>query len=345
MLEAKNVLTIGIDYRVVRGGVAAVENVYSTFYKPFNHVTTVVDNGKVVKLFIFFEAIFIFLGWMLFHKEIEIVHVHGASGLSFWRKSIFINMAKLFKKKIVLHMHGGGFADFSKDHKKSVRNTLDKCDAVIALSEYWKDFFEKEFDYHKVTIVKNVIAKPIFCKQDRKQFTLLFLGLIGSNKGIYDLLDVIDTHQEEFRGDFILKVGGNGEVEKLQELIAKKGISDIVNYEGWVSGDKKADLLNGADVYVLPSYKEGLPISILEAMSYSLPVISTRVGGIPEIIMNGKNGFLINPGDKEALYESIIKLKNSEELRIRMGEISKPIVQEHLPIYVESQLKQLYNSL
>ena len=70
MLEAKNVLTIGIDYRVVRGGVAAVENVYSTFYKPFNHVTTVVDNGKIVKLFIFFEAIFIFLGWMLFHKEI-----------------------------------------------------------------------------------------------------------------------------------------------------------------------------------------------------------------------------------------------------------------------------------
>ena len=345
MLEAKNVLTIGIDYRIVHGGVAAVENVYSTFYKPFNHVTTVVDNGKVVKLFIFFRAIFIFLVWMLFHNEIEIVHVHGASGLSFWRKSLFINMAKLFKKKIVLHMHGGGFADFSKDHKKSVRNTLDKCDAVIALSEYWKDFFEEEFDYHKVTVVKNVIAKPIFSKQDRKQFTLLFLGLIGFNKGIYDLLDVIDTHQEEFRGDFILKVGGNGEVEKLQELIAKKGISDIVNYEGWVSGDKKADLLNGADVYVLPSYKEGLPISILEAMSYSLPVISTRVGGIPEIIINGKNGFLINPGDKEALYESIIKLKNSEELRIKMGELSKPIVQEHLPIYVESQLKQLYNSL
>lgn len=89
MLEAKNVLTIGIDYRVVRGGIAAVENVYSTFYKPFNHVTTVVDNGKVVKLFIFFEAIFIFLGWMLFHNEIEIVHVHGASGLSFGEKYIY----------------------------------------------------------------------------------------------------------------------------------------------------------------------------------------------------------------------------------------------------------------
>ena len=344
-MKADKVLTIGIDYRVVHGGVAAVENVYSTFYEPFNHVTTVVDYGAARKLMAFVKAYFQFWKWMIFHKEIEIVHVHGSSGSSFWRKRLFINIAKLFNKKIVLHMHSGRFVDFSKDHKKSVSNTLKKCDAVIALSEYWKDFFEKEFDYHKVTVVKNVIAKPIFCKQEHKQFTLLFLGLIGSNKGIYDLLDVIDTHQEEFRGDFILKVGGNGEVEKLQELIAKKGISDIVNYEGWVSGDKKADLLNGADVYVLPSYKEGLPISILEAMSYSLPVISTRVGGIPEIIINGKNGFLINPGDKEALYESIIKLKNSEELRIKMGELSKPIVQEHLPQYVENQLKELYDSL
>lgn len=344
-MKADKVLTIGIDYRVVHGGVAAVENVYSTFYEPFNHVTTVVDYGAARKLMAFVKAYFQFWKWMIFHKEIEIVHVHGSSGSSFWRKRLFINIAKLFNKKIVLHMHSGRFVDFSKDHKKSVSNTLKKCDAVIALSEYWKDFFEKEFDYHKVTVVKNVIAKPIFCKQEHKQFTLLFLGLIGFNKGIYDLLDVIDTHQEEFRGDLILKVGGNGEVEKLQELIAKKGISDIVNYEGWVSGDKKADLLNGADVYVLPSYKEGLPISILEAMSYSLPVISTRVGGIPEIIINGKNGFLINPGDKEALYESIIKLKNSEELRIKMGELSKPIVQEHLPQYVENQLKELYDSL
>lgn len=344
-MKADKVLTIGIDYRVVHGGVAAVENVYSTFYEPFNHVTTVVDYGAARKLMAFVKAYFQFWKWMIFHKEIEIVHVHGSSGSSFWRKRLFINIAKLFNKKIVLHMHSGRFVDFSKDHKKSVSNTLKKCDAVIALSEYWKDFFEKEFDYHKVTVVKNVIAKPIFCKQEHKQFTLLFLGLIGFNKGIYDLLDVIDTHQEEFRGDFILKVGGNGEVEKLQELIANKGISDIVNYEGWVSGDKKTDLLNGADVYVLPSYKEGLPISILEAMSYSLPVISTRVGGIPEIIINGKNGFLINPGDKEALYESIIKLKNSEELRIKMGELSKPIVQEHLPQYVENQLKELYDSL
>ena len=80
-------------------------------------------------------------------------------------------------------------------------------------------------------------------------------------------------------------------------------------------------------------------------MSYSLPVISTCVGGIPEIILNGENGYLINPGDKEALYDAINKLKSSEKLRIRMGNLSKPIVNEHMPQCVENQLKELYESL
>lgn len=345
MLEAKNVLTIGIDYRVVHGGVAAVENVYSTFYKPFNHVTTVVNNGKVWKLLTFFRALFNFTGWMLLHKEIRIVHVHGSSGASFWRKRIFIYIAKLFNKKVVLHMHGGRFGDFSKEHRNTVKKTLDKCDAIIALSEYWKKFFQFEFNCKKVEIIKNVITAPSIMPKDHKVFTLLFLGLISRNKGIYDLLDVIEEHKNEFIGNLIFKVGGNGDVNNLIQLITKKGISDIVSYEGWVSGDKKTELLNESDVYVLPSYKEGLPISILEAMSYSLPVISTCVGGIPEIILNGENGYLINPGDKEALYDAINKLKSSEKLRIRMGNLSKPIVNEHMPQCVENQLKELYESL
>ena len=345
MLEAKNVLTIGIDYRVVHGGVAAVENVYSTFYKPFNHVTTVVNNGKVWKLLTFFRALFNFTGWMLLHKEIRIVHVHGSSGASFWRKRIFIYIAKLFNKKVVLHMHGGRFGDFSKEHRNAVKKTLDKCDAIIALSEYWKKFFQLEFNCKKVEIIKNVITAPSIMPKDHKVFTLLFLGLISRNKGIYDLLDVIEEHKNEFIGNLKLKVGGNGDVNNLIQLITKKGIYDIVSYEGWVSGDKKTELLNESDVYVLPSYKEGLPISILEAMSYSLPVISTCVGGIPEIILNGENGYLINPGDKEALYDAINKLKSSEKLRIRMGNLSKPIVKEHMPQYVENQLKELYESL
>ncbi len=344
-MEAKNILTIGIDYRVVRGGVAAVENVYSTFYQPFNHVTTTVTNGQVKKLLVLCKAILQFLYWMLFHPEIKIVHVQGSVGASFWRKAIFIYIAKFFHKKVVWHMHAGRFAVFYQQHRYAVRKVVDKSDVIIALSEYWKEYFKNEFPTKRVEIIKNVISAPVVHKQQTGYFTLLFLGLLGKNKGIYDLLECIRDHKVEFQGKLKLYIGGNGEIEHVKQLIKEYGIADIVIFEGWVSGDKKIELLNKSDAYILPSYKEGLPISILEAMSYGMPIISTPVGGIPEIVSNGENGYLVEPGNKEDIYKAIMSLLNDADLRNRMGRISLSRVGEHLPEYVEKQLETLYDSL
>lgn len=344
-MEAKNILTIGIDYRVVRGGVAAVENVYSTFYQPFNHVTTTVTNGQVKKLLVLCKAILQFLYWMLFHPEIKIVHVQGSVGASFWRKAIFIYIAKFFYKKVVWHMHAGRFAVFYQQHRYAVRKVVDKSDVIIALSEYWKEYFKNEFPTKRVEIIKNVISAPVVHKQQTGYFTLLFLGLLGKNKGIYDLLECIRDHKVEFQGKLKLYIGGNGEIEHVKQLIKEYGIADIVIFEGWVSGDKKIELLNKSDAYILPSYKEGLPISILEAMSYGMPIISTPVGGIPEIVSNGENGYLVEPGNKEDIYKAIMSLLNDADLRNRMGRISLSRVGEHLPEYVEKQLETLYDSL
>ncbi len=344
-MEAKNILTIGIDYRVVRGGVAAVENVYSTFYQPFNHVTTTVTNGLVKKLLVLCKAILQFQYWMLFHPEIKIVHVQGSVGASFWRKAIFIYIAKFFHKKVVWHMHAGRFAVFYQQHRYAVRKVVDKSDVIIALSEYWKEYFKNEFPTKRVEIIKNVISAPVVHKQQTGYFTLLFLGLLGKNKGIYDLLECIRDHKVEFQGKLKLYIGGNGEIEHVKQLIKEYGIADIVIFEGWVSGDKKIELLNKSDAYILPSYKEGLPISILEAMSYGMPIISTPVGGIPEIVSNGENGYLVEPGNKEDIYKAIMSLLNDADLRNRMGRISLSRVGEHLPEYVEKQLETLYDSL
>ena len=345
MMDANKILTIGIDYRVVRGGVAAVENVYSTFYQPFNHVTTTVANGQVKKLLVLCKAILQFLYWMLFHPEIKIVHVQGSVGASFWRKAIFIYIAKFFHKKVVWHMHAGRFAVFYQQHRYAVRKVVDKSDVIIALSEYWKKYFKNEFPTKRIEIIKNVISAPRVDKQQTSYFTLLFLGLLGKNKGIYDLLECIRDHKVEFQGKLKLYIGGNGEIEQVKQLIKEYGIADIVIFEGWVSGDKKIELLNKSDVYILPSYKEGLPISILEAMSYEMPIISTPVGGIPEIVSNGENGYLVEPGNKEDIYKAIISLLNNTDLRNRMGKVSLSRVGEHLPEYVEKQLETLYDSL
>lgn len=345
MLNAKNVLTIGIDYRVVHGGVAAVESVYSTFYQPFNHVATVVDYGACRKLLTFFKAYAQFWKWMLWHKEIKIVHVHGASDASFWRKRIFINLAKMFGKKVVFHCHGSEFQRFTSQHQNAVRKTLNKCDCIIALSESWKDWFEKTIHHENVVVIKNVIAPPHVKKIKHDGFVMLFLGRLGKRKGIYDLMDVLVNHRTEFDGKIQFLFGGDGDVEQVKEIIKKNGLENIAEYQGWVNGEKKEHLLNMADTYILPSYNEGLPISVLEAMSYSLPIISTTVGGIPEVLTNGENGFIMEPGDKNSIYQAIHALMKNEKLREKMGKKSFEKVQVHLPDYVAKQLRDLYDSL
>ena len=98
-----------------------------------------------------------------------------------------------------------------------------------------------------------------------------------------------------------------------------------------------------ADIYVLPSYAEGLPMSILEAASYGLPIVATRVGGIPEIIDDGVNGFLIDPGDKGALTDRLLRLIENPELRSQMGRAAYQKVKEKFDVdTVVKQLDSLY---
>lgn len=139
---ASEILFLGIDWKYPRGGVASVEKVYSTIFSPFHFVRTVVDGNNIQKIEIFIEAFIHFMFIMICCPEIKIVHIHGASYASFWRKRIFIYLSKLFRKKVVYHVHGAEFQNFAAKHQKVVRLTLKKCDCVIALSESWKNYFE-----------------------------------------------------------------------------------------------------------------------------------------------------------------------------------------------------------
>ena len=158
-------------------------------------------------------------------------------------------------------------------------------------------------------------------------------------------MEAFSEHKEELNNKVLLHIGGNGETERLQEIIAHEGLSSIVKFEGWVSGKKKIDLLNKADIFILPSYTEGLPISILEAMAYSVPVISTNVGGIPEVIKNEENGYILTPGDKEGFFNSIMALATDKALRKRMGEISCKRIQQNFPENVSKKLENIYAKL
>lgn len=342
---SRKILTIGCKYNPPRGGIAKVIDSYSNLFSKFRFIETSRPGSNLIinlslAIFSWIKCVFLFS-----FGGIKIVHIHGASNRSFWRKRVFIFTAKLFHKKIIYHIHGGEFGAFSLAHRKAVQKVFDNVDLIIVLSKIWKDFFETNFRAPNIAIVNNITDYPICLHEKSKNAVGVFLGLLGKNKGIFDILLMIKEHYAELRGKFTLYVGGNGDVEKVRDLINSYGIDDIVKFEGWVDGDRKKAILSESNIYILPSYNEGLPISILEAMSYGLAVISSNVGSIPEVVHNNENGFIVNPGDRNALFNALSLLINNSELRIKMGEASKKLVVPFYPENVERSLINIYKNL
>lgn len=347
MIDSNNIITLGPPYENPKGGIAQVLNSYSKYvYKGFKHITSSQGTCYFSKLFFFVRGLVSFVFRILFDQSISIVHIHTASNNDFKRNAVYISIAKSLGKKVVLHVHGGGFKDYYNQNSDYVRKQLDKVDAIIALSKYWKDFFSCVLGYENVFVVHNIIPSPHYIPHKSKEiFNLLYLGHIYERKGIFDLVNLI----QEFRGFYASRLrlhigGGLFEIDKLLDMLEKDGLEDVITYEGWVSGAAKDDLLNMADAYILPSYSEGVPISILEAMSYHLPIIATKVGGIPSIV-NDRNGILIEPGNKTQMKDAIDKLMISKSRQMEMGYASYEMSLNYQPQNVIKELEYVYSKI
>lgn len=342
----EKVLFVGVDYKNPKGGIASVLNTYSTFIHPFKFLRTYAGELNNFQKITYAFTGYVLLIWRLIvDRNIEIVHIHSASGSSFWRKSHAIRIAKAMKKKVVFHCHGGGFKEFRQKSPTKVDAILHKANIIVCLSPEWKDYFES-IGCRNVTIIKNVIEEPEPESTDKHGLIhLLFLGLICNNKGIFDILKALAVHKKELIGKVLLHVAGNGQTERLISTIKELDLGQLVIFEGWADKAKKRHLLNLSDVYLLPSYIEGVPISILEAESYRKPVITTNVGGIPSIVKNRGTGLFVTPGDSDEIYRAIKTMIDDEELRHRFGEAGYMISKEYLPNTIKKELIGLYYSL
>lgn len=288
---------------------------------------------------------------LLINREIGLLHCHVSMRASFWRKSIFATLARQFKVAVILHIHGGRFRVFYDDQplvvQHVIRYQLEKADRVLVLSPTWQEFIKSIAPGANVGICRNYVEMPPLAHdtKDRTVINLLFLGFVGNLKGIHDLLavlpEVVKSHP-----NLRLRVGGNGEIDYAKDIVEREGLTNYVEFLGWVSGDAKRDLLASADIFVLPSYKEGLPVSLLEAMSYGVPVISTTVGSIPELIDDTVNGFLINPGDRQALQSLLVLLGKDAGLRVEIGDKGRQtILAQYSRQVVLPELEAVYSDL
>lgn len=337
------VLYVGTDPNG-QGGVASVLNAYRSNLHPYNQIITTGEITTTKKVFRFIYACIQLPYWRIRGKKI--IHIHSASYNSFKRKTFIIILSKIIGYKVIFHLHGAEFHLFIQQYSiKKIKFVLGFCDAYIVLSKKWKALLETKLGLGNIFCINNMINQPRYfskCLPPPTLIYLLFLGTIGKRKGVFDLLSAILSDKEYYQNKIRLLVGGNGETDKLKTFIKENELGDIVSFLGWVSKEDKANAFIQSNIFILPSYNEGLPVSVLEALSYGLPVISTPVGGIPEIVHDGVNGILVNPGSINEIDAAIKRMIKDASLRTKMSEESQKIIKDYYPANVRRELVKVY---
>jgi glycosyltransferase involved in cell wall biosynthesis len=327
MATGKSIVMVGPSVNSC-GGIASVVAAWKqagVFARwPITYLETHVEGTKLEKLLVGGGAFFRFVR-MLISCNVVFVHLHIARHTSFWRKSVFALVAFAVRRPVLLHFHSGRFQEFFYNdcnwvQKLAVQFVLNHAENLIVLSESWREILCPITTNRQITVVTNFVVPPPRIADDsaRRRHHVLFLGLLNQDKGFFDLLEAIAPLCMEFPS-FMLVCGGKGNQADVNERIQRLHIEGYVNLLGWVTGESKDAWLSRASFYVLPSYVEGIPLGMLEAMAWGMPVVASKVGGIPSMIEDGREGLLINAGDIHGLRVAMRKLLENDEARRRMG--------------------------
>lgn len=308
-----------------------------------------IDGNKIVR---FLYSIYAFIKFYFTKRNYDLYHVHVASRGSTFRKGHYVDAIKKWNKKVILHIHGAQylvfFNEISEKKKKRVIEILKKADMVIALSQDWKDKFDQTFGLNNCCVLENGIdmerLAPAIQDPVIHQKSFVTLGRLGQRKGTYDLVEAIDIARKMVP-NIKCYLAGDGDVEKVKKLVKEKHLEDNIDVVGWANFDKKLELFKSVSTVVLPSYNEGLPMSILEGMACGKAIISTTVGAIPEVI-GEENGILVEPGDVQALSEALIECAQNLRKIKRMSECNIEKAQKQFSVDVmHDQLSKYYKSL
>ncbi|MBC2601195.1 glycosyltransferase family 4 protein [Puniceicoccus vermicola] len=272
----------------------------------------------------------------------------STSFFGFFRDYLTIGFASLLRRRTILHLHGGGFEEFYRRQnaivRHLIRSNLARTDKIIVLGDLLKEQFcvVGKFVEDKLIVVPNGfprdlpepkrIARKLACR-----FELLYLSSLMPSKGYLDVLDAVSMLNNLFPNKFHLNLCGGfisastevgiavKNAEELKGYIENRGLEDIVTYHGQVIGNEKEELFITADIFLLPTYYpwEGQPLSIIEALAFSLPVITCRHKGIPELVEDGINGLFVNAGSPAEIRRAVLEITSDDERYFRFCSASR----------------------
>lgn len=315
-----HVLMVGVGPERVGGMWTVAENYLKdeSFCEKTNLMYVATStNGSVLKRLMFMIMGYLKILYILKTKDVDIVHVHMAEKGSVYRKGSIIKMAKFFHHKTIIHMHAGPFRAWyniqSEKKQKKIIKILGNGDKILVLGKYWENQMSEIISPEKLEVLYNGVEVPENNPFNVDGQNIIYMGVMKKEKGIYDLLDAVKIIDDKLASNIQLLLCGNDLEGDILDRIADLGLSHRIKCLGWISGKEKDQIYQNAMLAVLPSYFEGLSMAVIEAMANGIPILTTNISTMPEVL--GENCKLVNPGDVEALAESILELCSNKEKR------------------------------
>ena len=249
--------------------------------------------------------------------------------IAFWKDSLLLLLAKLFIKNRIIHLHGrGAKIEIEKNRwKKYIYQYVFKNTITVVLSERLKADIRDFVHEKNIRVLPNGIPR---IDKDRIQVStakqkrpiLLFLSNLIITKGVFVFVDIIEKLKEKGHVFEAWIVGKEGDVsfEGLNKYISQKSMSDIVKVKGAKYGTEKNSIIVSSSMLIYPSYFDAFPLVLLEAIQFGLPVVTTDIGGIPDMVENGRTGFVLNCNDVDGFVDRVSYLLKNPEIMNKMSQ-------------------------
>lgn len=253
------------------------------------------------------------------------VHVNMAERLDFVRESIVLAACRVLRIPTVLHLHAAqlhhSYRDFPAPLKALVRWIFSLPQTCVVLGQVSADFVTRELrvPVERVEIVINGVPRPAAPRRTAMPAVprVLFVGNLSERKGVPELLEAL-AHPALAGVPLQLTLAGGGDIERFRDRAIELGVAPRVHFHGWANQDQVAQLLAQADVLVLPSHDEGLPLAILEALAHGVAVVCTPVGEIPHVLSHGHTACFVEPGEPASIGRGLAQVLGDDQLRERL---------------------------
>lgn len=269
----------------------------------------------------------------------DVLHVNLSSHGSTWRKIVLCAASRALGIPYIVHLHGSRYKEFLDSAgplaASRIQGMFRGAAAVLVLGEVWRAFLVRHMPdlAHRIRILPNASRAPgenNLRARAAGPATILFLGRVGERKGIPVLVEALSRLRTSSGWRAI--IAGDGDVEPTRDALKRLGLADRVTLTGWVGPAQVEALLQSADILVLPSFNENLPMSVIEGMSYGLAVVATPVGAVEDILKDNKTGLLVPVGDPDQLALALGRAVADPALRARLGQAARAFHAEHLDI-------------